>query len=95
MIRMQRYLGPLLLTAFVVAPVLATAANAQEATVQVRVYDRDHRDYHNWDNREDRAYRSYLGEQHREYREYNRQNHKEQRNYWKWRHNHPDHEENR
>jgi hypothetical protein len=35
----------------------------QEASV--RVYDRDHRDYRNWDDREDHAYRRYLGVQRR------------------------------
>jgi hypothetical protein len=85
------YIGPLVLAAVFAAPVLiATKANAQE--VQVRVYDRNHRDYHNWDDREDRAYRGYLTDNHREYREYNRQNSREQRSYWKWRHHHPDHD---
>jgi type III secretory pathway component EscR len=91
--RMHRYVGPLVLAAAMVAPaLLATKANAQEATVQVRVYDRNHKDYHNWDDREDRAYRNYLSEQHRDYREYNRQNRKEQNHYWNWRHSHPDHD---
>jgi hypothetical protein len=43
----------------------------QEASV--RVYDRDHRDYHNWDDREDHAYRRYLGAQRRTYLGYDRQ----------------------
>jgi hypothetical protein len=91
--RMNRYVGSLFLAAAIAAPALVvTEAQAQEANVQVRVYDRDHRDYHNWDDREDRAYRNYLGEQHREYREYNQQNHKEQKHYWNWRHSHPDHD---
>jgi hypothetical protein len=67
---MRRYFGPLLLAAAVVSPALiATEANAQEATVQVRVYDRNPKDYHNWDDREDRSYRNYLSEQHKDYRE--------------------------
>jgi Ni/Co efflux regulator RcnB len=90
-------IGALLLAAAIAAPVLvvATDASAQEASVQVRVYDRHHRDYHNWDDHEDRAYRNYLGEQHRDYREYNKQKRRDQDNYWKWRHQHPDHDENR
>jgi type III secretory pathway component EscR len=85
--------GPLVLAAVIATPVLiATQANAQEASVQVRVYDRNHKDYHNWDDREDRAYRGYLTENHREYREYNRQKRRDQESYWKWRHNHPDHD---
>jgi hypothetical protein len=87
----NRFICSFLLAAGIVAPaVVVTQAKAQ--SVQLRVYDRDHRDYHNWDDREDRSYRSYLGEQHQDYREYNRQNHKTQKNYWRWRHNHPDHD---
>jgi hypothetical protein len=63
---------------------------AQGQSVDVRVYDSHHKDYHNWDDHEDRAYRRYLSEQHYEYREYNKQNHRRQEAYWKWRHNHPE-----
>lgn len=89
--RIERYIGSLFLAAAIVAPALVVAeAKAQEASVQVRVYDRDHRDYHNWDDREDRAYRRYLAEQHRSYRTYHRQHYRVQRHYWNWRHSHPD-----
>ena len=89
--RINRYIGSLALAAAIVAPaVLVTAAKAQEGSVQVRVYDRDHRYYHNWDDREDRAYRGYLVQRHRDYRDYNGQNRRDQRNYWRWRHSHPD-----
>jgi hypothetical protein len=87
----NRYMGSLLLAAAIAAPMAIMAApRPQEAGVQVRVYDRDHRDYHNWDDREDRAYRRYLGEQHRTYVEYHRQHYRAQRHYWNWRHSHPD-----
>jgi hypothetical protein len=89
--RINRYINSLLLAAAIVAPALVVAeAKAQEASVQVQVYDRDHRDYHNWDDREDRAYRRYLADQHRSYREYHRQHYRAQRRYWNWRHSHPD-----
>jgi hypothetical protein len=89
--RIDRYIGSLFLAAAIIVPALVVAeAKAQEASVQVRVYDRDHRDYHNWDDREDRAYRLYLTEQHRSYRTYQRQHYKVQRHYWNWRHSHPD-----
>ena len=90
--RTHRYIATLFLPAAIAAPLSMAVAAPQEASVQVRVYDRDHRDYHNWDDREDRAYRSYLTEQRETYREYNRQNHRMQKHYWKWRHNHPDHD---
>jgi len=57
-----------------------------------RVYDRDHKDYHNWDDNEDHHYRQYLGERHRDYHPFLEAKAKEQRAYWNWRHNHPDHD---
>jgi hypothetical protein len=86
---LNRYLSSLVLAAAVAVPAMVTGeAKAQE--VNVRVYDRDHHDYHNWDEHENVAYRRYLGENHRDYREYNRQSRREQRDYWNWRHGHPD-----
>jgi hypothetical protein len=91
--RAHRYIASLFLAAAIAAPLSLTAAAApQDANVQIRVYDRDHRDYHNWDDHEDRAYRGFLTERHETYREYDRQNHKTQRAYWNWRHEHPDHD---
>jgi hypothetical protein len=84
------FIGSLLLAAALAAPLATMAAPKPQEGIQVRIYDRDHRDYHNWDDREDRAYRNYLTERRREYREYNRQNHRDQRRYWNWRHSHPD-----
>ncbi len=53
-----------------------------------RIYDRDHRDYHAWNNDEDRLYRDYLGEHHRRYVAFSRMNRKQQHAYWQWRHDH-------
>ena len=89
--RLNRYISSLILAAAIAAPTTIMAApRPQEASVQVRVYDRDHHDYHNWDDREDHAYRLYLTQQHKSYREYNKQHHRLQRHYWNWRHSHPD-----
>jgi hypothetical protein len=55
-----------------------------------RIYDRDHKDYHNWDQREDAAYRHWLEERHEAYRDYAKLNAKRQAEYWKWRHEHSD-----
>jgi hypothetical protein len=88
---MNRYISSLFLTAAIAAPTAIMAQpRPQEGSVQVRIYDRDHRDYHNWDDHEDRAYRRYLTVEHRTYREYHRQHHRVQRHYWNWRHTHPD-----
>ena len=87
----DRYICSLFLAAAIAAPALLVAeATASEATVQVRVYDRDHRDYHYWNDHEERVYRHYLVVQHRSYREYHRQHYSVQRHYWNWRHSHPD-----
>jgi hypothetical protein len=91
--RAHRFIASLFLAAAIVAPLsVVTAAAPQDANVQIRVYDRGHHDYHNWDDREDRAYRGFLTERHRGYLKYNRQNRKMQRAYWNWRHEHPDHD---
>jgi hypothetical protein len=58
-----------------------------------RVYDRTHKDYHNWDDNEDRTYRQYYSEQHRDYRDYNKLNRRQQSEYWQWRHNHSEGEQ--
>jgi hypothetical protein len=87
----NRFAGSMILAAALITPSISlAAARPQDAGVQVRVYDRDHKDYHNWDDREDHAYRQYLIDNHRTYREYGRQNRAQQRAYWNWRHAHPD-----
>jgi len=59
--RTHQYIASLFLTAALVAPVAIMAAPApQEVNVQLRYYDKHHKDYHNWDNHENRAWRQYL-----------------------------------
>jgi hypothetical protein len=87
----HRYIASLFLTTALAAPAVITAARApQEARVQVRVYDRNHKDYHNWDDKENRAWGNYLTENHRDSHEYSKSNKREQSAYWNWRHSHPD-----
>jgi hypothetical protein len=88
---LDRCIGLLILASAIAAPTAIMASpRPQDGSVQVRIYDRDHRDYHDWNDREDRAYRRYLVEQHRSYRVYHRQHYRVQRHYWNWRHSHPD-----
>jgi hypothetical protein len=63
-------------------------AVAQAQGVQLRFYDRSHRDYHRWNSDEDRLYREYLNEHRRRYRAFSRMNRHQQREYWRWRHDH-------
>ena len=85
--QIYRYVSSLFLAAAIAAPAAMMAhPRPQDGNVRVRVYDRDHRDYHTWDDHEDRAYRRYLIAKHRSYREYHRQHHTVQRHYCNWRH---------
>jgi hypothetical protein len=89
--RQGLFIAGLFLSAALLAP-LATKVSAAPQIISVRVYDRDHRDYHNWDDRESRSYESYRNE-HRGYNvTFQKNNRRQQSNYWKWRHEHPDHD---
>ena len=93
----QRFLSSLVVTVALLAPGLGLglAAAQERAAVKVgpitlRVYDRTHKDYHVWDDREDQTYRQYLGDQHQKYQRYNKLNRKRQTGYWNYRHTHTD-----
>ncbi|MCU1258314.1 MAG: hypothetical protein JWO80_1199 [Bryobacterales bacterium] len=83
---MRRYLDSLILGAALLGPAVLSAQPPQ------RYYDRDHRDWHEWNEREARAHRHWLLEERhrREYREYSRTPRRDQREYWRWRHEHQD-----
>jgi hypothetical protein len=88
---MHRYIAALFLTAALATPVsIMAAAKPQGISIQFRAYDRQHKDYHNWDNNEDQMYRRYLSEQHQNYRAYPQQSHRRQNRYWTYRHSHSD-----
>ena len=87
----HRFIASLILTAALAAPVSIMAApKPQSESVQVRVYDKDHKDYHNWDDNENRAWGVYLTNNHKSFHEFSKANKKEQSQYWNWRHSHPD-----
>jgi hypothetical protein len=89
MYRKSLLISSLFLSAALVAP-LAIRANAAPQHVSVRVYDRDHRDYHNWDDREVHSYQLFRGEHPKYNVTFNKTNRRQQREYWNWRHSHPD-----
>jgi hypothetical protein len=64
--------------------------NNRNTENQNRVYDKDHKDYHNWDSNENRAWGQYQTEHHMNSQEFSKANNKEQSQYWNWRHAHPD-----
>ena len=101
----QYLFGSLFLTVVLAAPTAINAAakakgngrqeeNHRDDKDHRKIYDRDHKDYHNWNDNEDRSFRVYLGERHREYRPFAELKVKDQRAYWNWRHSHPDHDHN-
>jgi 5-bromo-4-chloroindolyl phosphate hydrolysis protein len=61
---------------------------AQAKGVEHKVYDRSHKDYHNWNTDEDKYYRQYLNESHHKYHEFSKTSKKHQDQYWRWRHDH-------
>jgi hypothetical protein len=87
----HRYISSLILAAALVSPVAIMAAPVpKDDNVQVRVYDRDHKDYHNWDDHENSTWGIYLSNNHKKPQEYKKASRKEQSHYWGWRHSHPD-----
>jgi hypothetical protein len=89
--RAHRIIGSLFLTAALMAPVsLIAAPRPQSASVQVRVFDKDHNDYHNWDDNENQAWGRFQVETKKKPQEFSKVNKKEQSQYWNWRHDNPD-----
>src|ERR1700722_130665 len=85
----HRYIAAIFLTASLSAPVALIASPGPQA-VQVRVYDTEHKDYHNWVDHENAAWGRFLAENHRKEHEYAKAKEKEQHEYWNGRHSHPD-----
>jgi hypothetical protein len=88
--RAKRFIASLILTAAFAAPVAIMAASTPQVGVQVRVYDKNHKDYHNWDDHENQQWGIYLNANHKKPHEFAKANKREQANYWNWRHSHPD-----
>ena len=89
--RSHHYIASLFLTAALAAPLsLVAAPRPQEAGVQVRVYDKQHKDYHNWDDNEDRAYAQFRGSHPTFNVTFGKTSSNQQTTYWNWRHANPD-----
>ncbi len=84
----HRYIASLFLTAALAAPVAIMAAPAPQGSrpAQVRVYDKQHKDYHNWDDNENRAWGQYLTDNHKNPHEFSKANKREQSKYRNYRH---------
>jgi hypothetical protein len=89
----NRCIRSLILAAAIAAPLAIMAAPApKDDSVQIRVYDRNHKDYHNWDDHENNAWGVYLTNNHKKAHEFSKSSKREQSSYWNWRHSHPDHD---
>lgn len=86
---MLRNLSTLLLAVALAGPAIPLMADEHDQQKTRRYYDKEGRDWHEWNQTEDRAYRNWLQENHREYRDFPKVNRKDQKEYWKWRHEHP------
>lgn len=88
--RASRHLGFILLASLLSAPVSLFAAPAQDHDQdhEQRVYDADHKDYHEWNDHENEAWQKFLAEKHRKDHEFAKASKKEQSEYWNWRHEH-------
>jgi hypothetical protein len=85
-------LTAIFLGAALIAPMAITANAAAPQVISVRVYDRTHRDYHNWDDREERSYQTFRVEHPRYHVIYRKATRRQQDEYWRWRHAHHDHD---
>src|ERR1700723_3572156 len=83
--RGYKYFGSVLLASALATPLAGALQDHDDHDRdrdEHRVYDRDHKDCHNWDANEDRVYRHWLEEKHGAYRDFNRLTAKPQREYW-------------
>jgi hypothetical protein len=94
-----RYLTSFLLAAALASPMAIAGQDDQHRQRddnnrnnenQTRVYDKGHKDYHNWDDNENRAWKQYGTEHHKKDQEFSKANNRDQAQYWNWRHAHPD-----
>jgi hypothetical protein len=85
------YIASLFLAAAFVVPASIMAVPVpQKASVQIRVYDKDHKDYHNWDDNENHAWGQFQTENHKKPQDFKKAKKTEQSQYWNWRHDHQD-----
>ena len=93
---MHRYLTVLFVSAALAGSVAAKADDDHHAASRAqRYYDKDARDYHEWNQNENQVYRRYVTENHKRDREFAKTTRREKQDYYKWRHNHQDHDQDK
>ena len=93
--RTYSYLSSLVLSAALLIPATTMAKtrwqdDRDRHDDNQRVYDTEHKDYHNWNNDEDQQWRQYLKDQHKKYHDFSKADKTEQGAYWNWRHDQDD-----
>jgi len=89
-----RYFSSILLIGALAAPVAFEAQDRRDhqgrdqGSNNQRVYDRQHNDYHQWNDNENRTYQQWSSERNngKGSRDYNRLKRKDQNAYWNYRH---------
>jgi hypothetical protein len=82
----HRYLASFLLAVGLATAPLALADDHDNH----RYYDKEHKDYHRWNENEQRSSGIFLTENHIQVHVFRKAPASEQQQYWKWRHEHPD-----
>jgi hypothetical protein len=90
--RKSLLIAAIFLGSTLVAPLATRTTSARpQVEIGVKIYDRDHKDYHVWDDTEAKFYEGWRHD-HPEFQVDFRKNSRAQQSaYWKWRHEHPDH----
>ena len=88
---MHRYLTVLFVSAALAGSVAAKAADDHNTGSRTqRYYDKEGRDYHEWNQNENQVYHQYVTENHKRDREFAKTTRREKQDYYKWRHSNPD-----
>jgi len=91
---MRKLFGTLVVSGILAMPAVSLASgqtqNDHDQSNAHRYYDQNHKDYHNWDDKEDRAYRMWVADQHRKDVALDTLAPRDQAAYWTWRHAHSD-----
>jgi hypothetical protein len=87
---MKRYLTVLFVSAALAGSVSVRADERQSDHQTKRYYDKDARDYHEWNQHEDQTYHQYVTDNHKRDRDFAKTTRGEKKDYFKWRHDHPD-----
>jgi hypothetical protein len=87
MIRKGLLVTAIFLSTALIAPMATRTTSAQ--TVGVKIYDRDHKDSHVWDDNEVKVYDGWRHD-HSDFQvDFTKNTRAQQSAYWKWRHEHP------